>query len=249
MTNEWTNDETTAPFEVDNKATGTGDGRRLNLQTTILTYHEELDERVSTRRGAVPRYRHAADGNDAADRSAQRRAMSEDEVTLTCSPAIPSSGRCVELTYTMATNELRDRRANHRPSGPGSPTGTSTTLTCPDAVTDLVAEGISTTEIKLTWTKPDDGRLRHYRLPNRGKEEPEQALGTYWRPIRARLDTMYTHGSLTPNTTRHYQVFAINSQGTGPASNTARPPPSARAMSPTPPPSSRPQPRGPRRSG
>ncbi len=95
-----------------------------------------------------------------------------------------------------------------------------TTATAPDAPTGLSATADGQTEIDLSWTAPsDDGGedITGYRI-----EVSED--GSDWSDLEANTgsgSTTYSHTGLTAGSTRHYRVSAINSAGTGPASNTA----------------------------
>ena len=89
----------------------------------------------------------------------------------------------------------------------------------PDAPTSLTATASGTTTINLSWTAP----------PNNGgsvitgyKIEVSSNGGTSWTDRVANTNstsTTYSHTGLSPGTTRHYRVSAINSVGTGTASN------------------------------
>ena len=93
------------------------------------------------------------------------------------------------------------------PNPPGPPTG-------------LTASGNGETQIDLRWAAPttDGGAaITGYRI------EIAEDL-TSWNDLVADTGstaTTYFHTSLTAGTTRHYRVSAINSAGTGPASNIA----------------------------
>ena len=89
----------------------------------------------------------------------------------------------------------------------------------PYAPTSLTATASGTTTINLSWTAP----------PNNGgsvitgyKIEVSSNGGTSWTDRVANtnsISTTYAHTGLAPGTTRHYRVSAINSVGTGAASN------------------------------
>ena len=94
----------------------------------------------------------------------------------------------------------------------------TTATTVPGAPTSLTATASGTTAINLSWTAPaDDGgaSITGYRIdvsPN----------GTSsWTDLVANTGTTttYSHTGLSAGTTRHYRVSAINSAGTGAASN------------------------------
>ena len=92
--------------------------------------------------------------------------------------------------------------------------------TVPNSPTGLTATADGQTEIDLSWTAPsDDGgsAITGYRI-----EVSED--GSNWSDLNAdtgSTDTSYSHTGLDAGSTRHYRVSAINSAGTGPASNSA----------------------------
>ncbi len=92
--------------------------------------------------------------------------------------------------------------------------------TVPDAPTGLNAKASGRTQINLSWTAPDDGgsEITGYRI------EVSANTGTSWDDLVTNTKstaTYYNHTELVPSTTRYYRVSAINSVGTGPASNIA----------------------------
>ena len=94
------------------------------------------------------------------------------------------------------------------------------TVTMPGAPTGLTATGSSQTQIDLSWRAPsDDGgaAITGYRLE-------VSTNGSSWNDLVAdtrSASTSYSHSGLTADSTRHYRVSAINSDGTGTASNVA----------------------------
>ena len=98
--------------------------------------------------------------------------------------------------------------------------GPSTQHTRPGAPEGLTAAGNGQTRIDLSWTAPtDDGGadITGYRI--------EVSIdGSSWSDLEGNTlstSTSYSHShsSLTAGSTHHYRVSAINSEGTGPASN------------------------------
>ncbi len=89
----------------------------------------------------------------------------------------------------------------------------------PGAPTGLTATADGQTEIDLSWRAPsDDGgaNITGYRIE-------VSTNGSNWSDLVANTrstSTSYSHTGLTAGSTRHYRVSAINSVGTGPASNT-----------------------------
>ena len=90
----------------------------------------------------------------------------------------------------------------------------------PGAPEGLTAAGNGQTRMDLAWSAPpSDGgaAITGYRI-----EVSEN--GSTWTGLAANTRnaaTSYSHFGLTAGTTRHYRVSAINSAGTGPASNIA----------------------------
>ena len=117
------------------------------------------------------------------------------------------------------TRHYRVSAINSAGTGAASNVDNATTATTvPGAPTSLTATASGTTAINLSWTAPaDDGgaSITGYRIdvsPN----------GTSsWTDLVANTGTTttYSHTGLSAGTTRHYRVSAINSAGTGAASN------------------------------
>ncbi len=90
----------------------------------------------------------------------------------------------------------------------------------PGAPTGLIANADGQTQIDLSWTAPsDDGGavITGYRIE-------VSTDGSSWSDLVAdtgSTGTTYSHTGLTAGSTRHYRVSAINSAGTGTASNAA----------------------------
>ena len=91
--------------------------------------------------------------------------------------------------------------------------------TAPGAPTALMADGSSETQIDLSWTAPADNggaTISGYRI------EVSADGGTTWTDLDANTGTTgttYSHTGLAAGTTRDYRVSAINSVGTGAASD------------------------------
>ena len=89
----------------------------------------------------------------------------------------------------------------------------------PGKPTSLTATADGQTEIDLSWTAPsDDGGadITGYRIE-------VSTNGSSWNDLMADTNstsTSYSHTGLSAGNTRHYRVSAINSEGTGPVSNT-----------------------------
>ena len=112
---------------------------------------------------------------------------------------------------------------NSAGTGPASNVDDATTesapvVTEPGAPTGLTATADGQTEIDLSWRAPsDDGgaNITGYRIE-------VSTDGSNWSDLEANIrstSTSYSHTGLTAGSTRHYRVSAINSVGTGPASN------------------------------
>ena len=109
--------------------------------------------------------------------------------------------------------------------GTGAASGTANATTDdaapaePGAPTGLTATASGTTTINLTWNAPsNDGgaSVSGYKI------EVSSNGGTSWSNREANTNstsTSYAHTGLSAGTTRHYRVSAINSVGTGAASN------------------------------
>ena len=91
--------------------------------------------------------------------------------------------------------------------------------TVPGAPTSLTATASGTSTINLSWTAPaDDGgsAITGYRI----QVSPNGSTGWTNRvATTGNTNTTYAHTGLSAGTTRHYRVSAINSVGTGAASN------------------------------
>ena len=89
----------------------------------------------------------------------------------------------------------------------------------PFAPTGLTAMASGTTTINLSWTPPPNNGgsvITGYKIEVSADNEAN------WDDLDADTDdtdTTYDHTGLAPGTTRHYRVSAINSVGTGAASN------------------------------
>ncbi len=90
----------------------------------------------------------------------------------------------------------------------------------PGAPKGLTAAGNGQTRIDLSWSAPpSDGgaTITGYRI----EVSEDRSTWTDLVANTGNVATTYSHTGLTAGTTRHYQVSAINSAGTGPASNIA----------------------------
>ena len=120
------------------------------------------------------------------------------------------------------TRHYRVSTINSAGIGPASSIATGITAppTFPNAPSELTATRDEERRIDLSWTAPsDDGgaNITGYRIEVSDDDST-------WIDVVANTEstaTMYTQTELEVATTRHYRVSAINSAGTGPASNVA----------------------------
>ena len=136
----------------------------------------------------------------------------------------------VDVTVTATGNDTDDgnRTVTVAADLDGTAIGTTgitilddetTTTTVPDAPTSLTATASGTTAIDLSWTAPADNGgspITGYRI------EVSSNGGTSWTNRvgnTGTTTTTYSHTGLSAGATRHYRVSAINSVGTGAASN------------------------------
>ncbi len=104
---------------------------------------------------------------------------------------------------------------------PSSAASTTTDANAPDAPTSLSATANGTTRIDLSWTAPADdggGVITGYTI------EWSADGNAPWNELVAdtgSTTTTYNNTGLQPGQTRHYQVSAINSAGTGAPSSAA----------------------------
>ena len=121
------------------------------------------------------------------------------------------------------TRHYRVSAINSAGTGPASSSDSATTeaapATKPGAPTGLTATADGQTEIDLSWTAPsNDGgaSITGYKIE-------VSTNGSNWSDLVANTRSTgasYSHTGLTAGSTRHYRVSAINSAGTGPASDT-----------------------------
>ena len=133
-----------------------------------------------------------------------------------------------ETSYTHTglsggvTRYYRVSAINFNGTGPASNVAKDTTdEVVPDAPRRLTARARGTSEIELSWTAPassGSGAITGYRI-----EVSRTGKSGDWLPLETNhRGTTYTHGRLSPGTTRYYRVAAINRAGTGAWSETVR---------------------------
>ena len=120
------------------------------------------------------------------------------------------------------TRHYRVSAINANGAGVPSNVATATTgATAPGAPTGLTATASGTTAINLSWGAPGStggSAITGYRI------EVSSNGGSSWTNLVANTSnttTTYAHTGLTAGATRHYRVSAINTNGTGTASNVA----------------------------
>ena len=144
---------------------------------------------------------------------------------------LPKETASVEVTVTATGNDTDDgpRTVTVAADLDGTAIGsrgitildddTTTPTTVPGAPTSLTATASGTTTIDLSWTAPADNggsAITGYRIevsPNGTSSWTNRVADT------GNTSTTYAHTGLSAGTTRHYRVSAINSVGTGAASN------------------------------
>ena len=134
-----------------------------------------------------------------------------------------AGGLSYEVTglSTGTQYDVQVRAVNSAGDGPWSATfAGTTTIVPPGAPTGLAATSNGQTQIDLSWTAPSaDGgsAITGYRVE-------VSRDGSAWSDLvgdTRSTATSYVHTGLPPGATRHYRVSAINSAGTGDASNVA----------------------------
>ena len=148
-------------------------------------------------------------------------ALRGDEVRLTLAVGVTADDVMLRLDYTgfsirdglrneasILTDEFVENLSSRNSDAPSAPR-------------DLYAEGDGERRIYLSWRVPLDDRgfpIIGYRIQESRNE------GTTWTDLEDNTystATEYTHTGLTPGSTRHYRVSAINSAGVGATSNVA----------------------------
>ena len=120
-------------------------------------------------------------------------------------------------TYTVRVAATRQ----YADDGTSAEASAAPLAALPGQVTGLTAAERGDTTIRLTWTAPtDDGGadITGYRI----EESDDGGTSDAWADLAANTDTpatTYDDTSLSPGTTRHYRVSAINSAGPGTASS------------------------------
>ena len=118
------------------------------------------------------------------------------------------------------TRHYRVSAINANGAGTASNVDSATTgTTAPGAPTGLTATASGTTQINLSWSAPAStggSAITGYKI------ESSSDGGSSWSDLVAdtgNANTTYQHTGLTASSTRHYRVSAINTNGSGTASN------------------------------
>ena len=193
-----------ARFTLNATVRNQGNGRS---DSTTLRYFQSTDPTITTGDTAV--------GTDSVFRLAASASGAESiSVTAPSTAGTYYYGACVEAVSDESDTANNCSLAVMVTVGaapanvPGVPTG-------------LTAAPNGQTQIDLSWTAPSsDGgsEITGYRIE-------VSTNGSDWSDLVADTDTTatnnYSHTGLTAGSTRHYRVSAINSSGTGSASNVA----------------------------
>ena len=135
-----------------------------------------------------------------------------------------STGTSYSHTGLTAGSTRHYRVSAINSAGPGTPSSTANATTdpavaAPGAPTGFTVTADGQTRIDLSWSAPSsDGGANIT-----GYKVEVSTNGSTWSDLVANTNatsTTYTHTGLMAGSTRHYRVSAINSAGTGPASNT-----------------------------
>ena len=159
---------------------------------------------------------------DGRTRSVSSVQVRRDEVTLTLNPSVGYRDEVV-LSYTPGTRPLSDAVGNVVDALVREPVANRTieNAGAPSAPRSLSATADGSSAIDLDWTAPADSGsalVDGYRI------EASSDAGSTWEVlVRDTRDavTSYSDTGLSPLTTRHYRVLAINDFGVSEPSNTA----------------------------
>ena len=148
--------------------------------------------------------------------------VSNDGTQNSYSRLTSSSGTSRSYTHggmqSGTTRHYQIRAQNRAGLGDFSSAVSATTLTGVPTTPGLTARANGATEIKLTWTKPDDkgSEIQRYEL-----EESDD--GNDWNALSFNIsdnDSEYVHDDLSGGTTKYYRIRAINGNGEGQWSTT-----------------------------
>ena len=203
----------------------TSDSSFVTVRSDGATIGIKFDENLSSTLAPASAFTVTADGQT--HRVTRVRRDGTRVVDLTIAPII-RRGQTVSVQYTDPTsgddaNAIQDAAGNDAASFTQVATGTSTLARrSPDAPTGLTATWtLGTTQIDLSWTAPADyggEAITGYRI-----ERSADGRTGWSEPAGAprNTDTDWSNTGLDTDTTWHYRVKAINSRGTGGASDVA----------------------------
>ena len=207
--------ETSGPSNVANATTGGGSapGPPTDLKATAdgeTAIDLEWSAPADTGTSAITGY---------------RIEVSEDDGTWTDLEADTESRRTTHTHSRLDPGDTRYYRVSAinrvGTSDPSNVDDATTETARPGAPKELSATAVDSVQIDLAWNPPDDdggSPITGYRI----EMSPNGNSG--WSDLDANTGstaTSYSDATLSPNTTRHYRVSAINDAGTGPASNVA----------------------------
>ena len=198
-------------FRIDNRRPefedATVDGNEL-----VIVYHEALDERSASVPSPVD-FVVVADGDDVEVENVE---VERDEVILTLESPVRSDD-VVRVTYEHGAAPLQDEAGNLaeelRRERVDNITKQATGTSGPPRSLTASADGASV--IELDWREPSDpgdDDITGYRI------EYSTDAGDTWQTLEDDTDdtrTSYRDTGLSPGTTRHYRVAAINRHGAG----------------------------------
>ena len=173
--------------------------------STTLRYYQSSDSTITT--GDTEVGTDSVSGLDASE-------SGHESVSLDA-PSTPGTyyyGACVD-----AVSDESDAQNN---CSPAVRVTVGSAVSVPGSATGLTATANGSTQIDLSWTAPsDDGgaSITGYKIG-------VSTNGSSWSDLVANTGsttTSYSHTGLMAGSTRHYRVSAINSAGSGPASNVA----------------------------
>ena len=148
--------------------------------------------------------------------------FARDVTTTTYTDAEVSAGKTYGYRVTTWIGPSENEALQSQFSAAAFLTITIATATAPAAPTGLTATASGPTIINLRWTAPTNtggADITGYQI----EVSPTGTVNT-WSNLVANTrttTTTYTHRSLLAQTTQHYRVRAINSEGAGTASTTA----------------------------
>ena len=217
LDDEEENEEQEERFEIDNLGPqfddATVDGDEL-----FILYHEDLDEGSAS----IPSSEDFTVEVEGDDVEVNNVEVIRNEVILTLeSPVRPDDD--VHVSYEHGAGPLQDEVGNRAEELNRERVDNITELSpgAPGPPRSLTASAGGASVIELDWrepTDPGDNDITGYRI------EYSRNAGDTWRTLEEDTDdtgTSYRDTGLSPGTTRHYRVAAINRRGRGEWSDVA----------------------------